>query len=414
MSPTTAMEGLAALERRASCEGLDPRAWAHRAAQWTVPGCGDAHGALARARHGTTRLCWTACRWASGTIPPPTCRRAGRSRDFPGRQMRTRPWSARRARWVSMCWAEIRYRVTQSCCPDRRNPHDLTRTPAASSAGSAPPWPISWRRCLLARRRPDPCAIRLRRGRLQAHAGRHSLRRHTALLAPAGRDRPDRAFRGGCRAIHACFHRGSPLRPAIALRDVSASACGAQALGRHGARHARGLRRSSQVAIARGRAGDGAVHAVRVRGDGRSAGRDHGLRPGREYAMLKRDHAALCDPGLIEYPTMGEASRHPSTPPRWTRRTPAVARSMMSRATWTRWPCHPRWARRRLPAAPAVLLSSASGPCCTTRRSPCRRRRGPTALPLGFQLVGFVKEDPRLLYWARCVERILGSTAHRA
>ena len=26
----------------------------------------------------------------------------------------------------------------------------------------------------------------------------------------------------------------------------------------------------------------------------------------REYAMLKRDHAALCDPGLIEYLTMGE------------------------------------------------------------------------------------------------------------
>ena len=27
----------------------------------------------------------------------------------------------------------------------------------------------------------------------------------------------------------------------------------------------------------------------------------------REYAMLKRDHAALCDPGLIEYLTMGES-----------------------------------------------------------------------------------------------------------
>ena len=96
----------------------------------------------------------------------------------------------------------------------------------------------------------------------------------------------------------------------------------------------------------------------------------------REYAMLKRDHAALCDPGLIEYLTMGEASRHPSTPPRWTRRTPAVARSMMSRATWTRWPCHPRWARRAcqqhrqfcfhphlVPAAqPSITLPAARGP----------------------------------------------------
>src|SRR5690606_41704400 len=35
--------------------------------------------------------------------------------------------------------------------------------------------------------------------------------------------------------------------------------------------------------------------------------------------------------------------------------------------------------------------------------------RGPRGLPVGLQLVGFQKEDARFLYWARCVENILGT-----
>jgi Asp-tRNA(Asn)/Glu-tRNA(Gln) amidotransferase A subunit family amidase len=40
--------------------------------------------------------------------------------------------------------------------------------------------------------------------------------------------------------------------------------------------------------------------------------------------------------------------------------------------------------------------------------------RGPRGLPVGLQLVGFPKEDARFLYWARCVENILGTRAHDA
>ena len=68
------MEGLAALERGAlSCEAWT-RACLERIEQrngqvqaWVQV---DAHGALARAAHGTATdasACWTACRWASRT-----------------------------------------------------------------------------------------------------------------------------------------------------------------------------------------------------------------------------------------------------------------------------------------------------------------------------------------------------------
>ena len=41
-------------------------------------------------------------------------------------------------------------------------------------------------------------------------------------------------------------------------------------------------------------------------------------------------------------------------------------------------------------------------------------RQGLKQTTLGFQVVGCVKEDARLLYDARCIESILGSTAHQA
>lgn len=37
--------------------------------------------------------------------------------------------------------------------------------------------------------------------------------------------------------------------------------------------------------------------------------------------------------------------------------------------------------------------------------------RGPNGLPIGLQLVGFVNEDPGMLYWSRCVEQIVGNRA---
>ena len=126
----------------------------------------------------------------------------------------------------------------------------------------------------------------------------------------------------------------------------------------------------------------------------------------REYAMLKRDHAALCDPGLIEYLTMGEgisASEYAAAldaADACRRAFHDVARDVDALA------CHPRWARRRLPAAPAVLLSSASGPCCTTVDH-LAGGTGTQRPAVGLSAGGFRQEDPRC-YWARCVERILG------
>lgn len=134
----------------------------------------------------------------------------------------------------------------------------------------------------------------------------------------------------------------------------------------------------------------------------------------REYAMLKRDHAALCDPGLIEYLTMGEG----------------ISASEYAAALDAADACRRAFhdVARDVDALAMPSTLGEAPPASSTGSSAFIRiwsllhnpsitlpaARGPNGLPLGFQLVGFVKEDPRLLYWARCVERILGSTAHRA
>lgn len=38
--------------------------------------------------------------------------------------------------------------------------------------------------------------------------------------------------------------------------------------------------------------------------------------------------------------------------------------------------------------------------------------RSRSGLPIGLQVIGVVKEDPKLLYWARAIEQALGNTAH--
>jgi Asp-tRNA(Asn)/Glu-tRNA(Gln) amidotransferase A subunit family amidase len=125
----------------------------------------------------------------------------------------------------------------------------------------------------------------------------------------------------------------------------------------------------------------------------------------REYAAIKRDHAALCDPGLIEYLTMGEGL------------SAAEYAGALDAAD----------ACRRAFYDVAREVDAVAPPASSTGSSAFIRiwsllhnpsitlpvARGPNGLPLGFQMVGFVKEDARLLYWARCAERILGSTAHQ-
>ncbi|CAB3630411.1 amidase [Achromobacter pestifer] len=134
----------------------------------------------------------------------------------------------------------------------------------------------------------------------------------------------------------------------------------------------------------------------------------------REYAALKRDHAHLCDPGLIDYLNMGEGL------------SAADYAGALDAADACRRAFYD--AARDVDAVvmPSTLgeapLASSTGSSAFIRiwsllHNPSITlpvARGPNGLPLGFQMVGFVKEDARLLYWARCAERILGSTAHQA
>lgn len=132
----------------------------------------------------------------------------------------------------------------------------------------------------------------------------------------------------------------------------------------------------------------------------------------REYAAIKRDHAARCDPGLIDYLTMGEGISH------------AAYATALDAADDCRRAFYDVARDVDLIALPSTLgeapLATSTGSSAFIRiwsllHNPSITlpvARGPNGLPLGFQLVGFVKEDARLLYWARCVEQILGSTAH--
>ena len=322
---------------------------------------------------------------------------AGRSEIFPGRQPDADApvVSQARALGFNVLGKNTVSRHAIMLPGPARNPHDLTRTPAASSAGSAAavadfmaPLSVGTQTAGSILRPSAFCGAVGFKPTLDAipYVGIRRYSRPLDVIGPIARSVAD-------AALFMRFHRGSPLRPAIGAarrfprRRVALKHWADTEPGMREAfdGHLKSLSRAgvqvTELSMPSGFEAMGEAQDVIMAYD-----------LAREYAMLKRDHAALCDPGLIEYLTMGEGISASDTPPRWTRRTPAVARSMMSRATWTRWPCHPRWARRRLPAAPAVLLSSASGPCCTTRRSPCRRHRGPNGLPLGFQLVGFVRK----------------------
>lgn len=124
----------------------------------------------------------------------------------------------------------------------------------------------------------------------------------------------------------------------------------------------------------------------------------------REYAAIKRDHAARCDPGLIEYLTMGEGLSAAD----------ACRRAFYDAARDVDTVAMPSTLGEAPPAS--TTGSSAFIRIWSLLHNPSITlpvARGPNGLPLGFQMVGFVKEDARLLYWARCAERILGSTAHQ-
>ena len=112
----------------------------------------------------------------------------------------------------------------------------------------------------------------------------------------------------------------------------------------------------------------------------------------REYAMLKRDHAALCDPGLIEYLTMGEG----------------ISASEYAAALDAADACRRAFhdVARDVDALAMPSTLGEAPPASSTGSSAFIRiwsllhnpsitlpaARGPNGLPLGFQLVGFVRK----------------------
>jgi Asp-tRNA(Asn)/Glu-tRNA(Gln) amidotransferase A subunit family amidase len=131
----------------------------------------------------------------------------------------------------------------------------------------------------------------------------------------------------------------------------------------------------------------------------------------REYADIKRQHADKCDRELIEYLELGEGysaadySRALDAADACRRAFYDVARDvdvLVMPSTLGEAPD----ASSTGSSAFIRIWSLLHNPSITLPAA-----RGPSGLPLGFQVVGFVKEDPRLLYFARSIEAVLGNTA---
>lgn len=134
----------------------------------------------------------------------------------------------------------------------------------------------------------------------------------------------------------------------------------------------------------------------------------------REYADIKRRHTEKCDRELIDYLIIGEG----------------YSDADYSRALDDADACRRAYYELARDVDVVVMPSTlGEAPPATSTGSSAFIRiwsllhnpsitlpvaRGAAGLPLGLQVVGFVKEDPRLLYFARCIEETLGSTAHIA
>ncbi len=133
----------------------------------------------------------------------------------------------------------------------------------------------------------------------------------------------------------------------------------------------------------------------------------------REYTAVKRDHADKCDRELLDYLEKGEG---------YSDQDYAAA---LDSADACRRAFYDVARDIDVMAMPATL--NEAPPAASTGSSTFIRiwsllhnpaitlpvARGPNGLPVGLQLVGFVKEDARLLYSARCVEQVLGNRSHQ-
>lgn len=424
----TALQGLAALEQgtltceawaRACLDRIQERNDGVRA--WVRV---DADNALARARewdrHGRRRLLDGVPLGIKDTIDTadmPT--ELGDPEIFPGRQ------PAADAPVVAQAH-ELGFNVLGKNTVSRhaimlpgpaRNPHDLSRTPAASSAGSAAavadfmaPLSIGTQTAGSILRPSAFCGAVGFKPTLDA-IPYVAIRRYSRVLdviGPIARSVDDaalfmRAFTGDPR-----FDPAAPLRRDFRVgvwrpKDwAQADACMRESFEANlRALSAAGVKVTELVM----------PPAFDTMGEAQDVIMAYDL--AREYAAIKRDHAALCDPGLIDYLTMGEglsAQEYAAA---------LDAADGCRRAFYD--------AARDVDAVALPSTLGEAPPASTTGSSAFIRiwsllhnpsitlpvARGPNGLPLGFQMVGFVKEDARLLYWARCAERILGSTAHQ-
>ncbi len=129
----------------------------------------------------------------------------------------------------------------------------------------------------------------------------------------------------------------------------------------------------------------------------------------RSFADIKKKHADKCHPELLEYLALGETykdadyGRALDAADQRRRDFYEVARDVDILATPATLGEAPDYSYTgsnvfirlwTLLHNPALTLPVA---------------RGPQGLPLGLQVVGFVNEDPRFLYFARCVESIVGT-----
>ncbi|WP_454673814.1 amidase [Achromobacter pestifer] len=425
----TATEGLAALEQgRLTCEAwtracldrIDERNAGVKA--WVRL---DADGALARARewdrHGRRRLLDGVPLGIKDTIDTadmPT--ELGDPEIFPGRQPEADAPVVTQAH-------DLGFNVLGKNTVSRhaimlpgpaRNPHDLNHTPAASSAGSAAavadfmtPLSIGTQTAGSILRPSAFCGAVGFKPTLDAipYVGIRRYSRVLDVIGPISRSVDDaalfmRAFTGDPR-----FDSSLPLRTDFRVgvwrpKDwASTEPC----------------MQESFVANLRALSAAGVTvteltmpAAFDTMGEAQDVIMAYDL--AREYAALKRDHAHLCDPGLIDYLNMGEGL------------SAADYAGALDAADACRRAFYD--AARDVDAVvmPSTLgeapLASSTGSSAFIRiwsllHNPSITlpvARGPNGLPLGFQMVGFVKEDARLLYWARCAERILGSTAHQA
>ncbi|WP_205042219.1 amidase [Rhodoligotrophos defluvii] len=131
----------------------------------------------------------------------------------------------------------------------------------------------------------------------------------------------------------------------------------------------------------------------------------------RSFREIRRDHLDKCDPELIEYLDLGDTysdadyGRVLSKADACRRAFYDVARDVDIVVS----PATPGEAPDASSTGSNVFIrlwTILHNPAITLPVT-----RGPNGLPIGLQAIGFVNEDAPFLYWARCLEAILGNRA---